>query len=142
MNSCKYFVPVSDIVLFIIVLENSQFIPKTDRRRSSCLPMPTFGLSLKLRKPQWRKRCMAITHMITIYIMLWLCWAPIIIEYTVDVYSTRPSYVFHIEGTFVYLNSAFNVLMYSLMNKSFRKAHGRFLCKCFRFGDRHSPTIF
>lgn len=75
---------------------------------------------------------MAIANMITIYIMLWLCWAPIIVEYILDVNGIRPAYIYHVEVTLMYLNSAFNVVLYSVMNNSFRKAHSRILCKCFK----------
>lgn len=119
------------LLLFTIIFNrfsdsDSEFNDNRKRRRSSCLPMPTIKLKFKFRKPQWRKRCLAITNLITIYVILWLCWSPLIVEYIIDINDIRPAYVYYVEATFMYLNSAFNVVLYSLMNNAFRKAHRRF----------------
>jgi len=85
----------------------------------------------KLRKPQWRKHCLAIGNMLTINIVAWVCWTPMVIQYIVDIGGQQPAYSYKIEVTFLYLNSAFNVLLYAMMNNSHRQAYKDLLLKCF-----------
>lgn len=85
----------------------------------------------KLKGPKWRKQYLAILNMITIFVMLFLCWTPVIILYAIDMHGRKPAWVYKILVILLYFNSAFNVLLYGVMNKSYRKAHRQLWSKCF-----------
>ena len=84
----------------------------------------------RLRKPNWKKHALAIANMITIYVVMWVCWSPMILIYIIDKQGMVHTYVYKIAVTLMYLNSAFNVLLYALMNNSHRKALLVLLTKC------------
>ena len=98
--------------------------------------MKTPKVISKLRRPQWKKLCLAIANMITIYVVLWICWSPMILQYLIDFHGEQPAYSYKIGVTIVYMNSAFNVLLYAIMNNTHRKAYKELLMKCFRLKKR------
>lgn len=71
-----------------------------------------------------------MANIIVINLVLIVCWMPIVVQFFVDIRGELPAFVYHIEMTFIYLNSAINVLIYGVVNQTQRQAYKRLFASC------------
>ena len=68
--------------------------------------------------------------MFAIWIVFLISWMPMILTHKIDYFDKYPPEVYHIEGAIAMSNSAFNLIIYCVMNSTYRQAYKAIIVKC------------
>ena len=85
----------------------------------------------RLKLPRFRREYLAIMNMVTIFAMMCICWMPMVGLYAMDIHGLVRATVYKAIFTLPFINSAINVLLYTFMNQSYRRAHRKLIQRCF-----------